>query len=80
MKVLHMKKFFLLASIVMLSIASFYLILRPVYSDELDDLTKKINDLQSSLDASLKATHPLESQLNSLKAQVANIEAQVAVI
>lgn len=56
------------------------------HSDELDDINKQINDLTTALNMSVKATKPLESQLNSLQAQisdirnrVANIESDVAV-
>ena len=51
-----------------------------VYSDEYDDLTKKIADLQTALSESQKATKPLQSQLSSLKSQLASIDAQVVQI
>ena len=51
-----------------------------VYSDEYDDLTKKIADLQTALSESQKATKPLQTQLNSLKSQLASIDAQVVQI
>ncbi len=57
-----------------------------IFSDELDDINKQINDLTRSLSMSINATRPLESELNSLqkqisaiKARVANIEADVAI-
>src|SRR3989344_3495368 len=52
------------------------------YSDELDldDISKKINELQDALNASKKATAPLESQLNNLKTRLTGIENQVAFI
>lgn len=46
-------------------------------SDELDDLTKQINDLTSALNMSVKATKPLESQLNSMRTQIAEIKKRV---
>lgn len=52
----------------------------PVYSDELDNLTKEINELQSALEASKKATTPLESQVSSMKKQLDSIEVQIASI
>lgn len=51
-----------------------------VYSDEYDDLSKKIADLQSALSQSQNATKPLQTQLTSLKSQLASIDAQVVQI
>jgi peptidoglycan hydrolase-like amidase len=51
-----------------------------VFSDELDDINKKLSELQSALSASQKATAPLESQLNSLLTQLQGIENRVAAI
>lgn len=51
-----------------------------VFSDELDDINKKLTELQAALSASQKATAPLESQLNSLQKQLTGIENQVAAI
>lgn len=53
---------------------------RPAYSDELDNLNKEIAELQSALEASKKATTPLESQLTSLSKQLNGITAQVGAI
>lgn len=50
------------------------------YSDEYDDLTKKIADLQSALSQSKSATKPLQTQLTSLKSQLISIDNQVAQI
>ncbi len=49
----------------------------PVYSDELDTLTKEINELQAALEASRKATTPLESQVSSMKKQLDSVEYQI---
>ncbi|MBI4092126.1 MAG: SpoIID/LytB domain-containing protein [Candidatus Levybacteria bacterium] len=51
-----------------------------VFSDELDDINKKLTELQSALSASQKATAPLESQLNSLQKQLKGIEDRVAFV
>ena len=48
-----------------------------VYSDEYDDLTKKIADLQTALASSKNATKPLQTQLTGLKSQLAAIDSQV---
>lgn len=50
------------------------------YSDEYDDLTKKIADLKDALSQSQSATKPLQSQLTSLKSQLTAIDNQVAQI
>lgn len=60
--------------------ALFYTNLSPAFSDELDEITKEIEELQQALDASKKATVPLEGQLNNLKSRLANIEARVVTI
>lgn len=50
------------------------------YSDELDDLNKQIQELQSSLTSSQNATKPLEGQLENLQKQLDNIDYQVGII
>lgn len=50
----------------------------PVYADELDDLTKQINELNTALNNSKQATAPLESQLKTMLSQIAGIKARVA--
>lgn len=49
----------------------------PARSDELDDITKQINDLTNQLNQSIAATKPLESQLNSMQMQVTGIKNRV---
>ncbi len=49
-------------------------------SDELSDITKQIQDLTNALDMSIKATKPLESQLNSMKIQISEIKNRLAAI
>lgn len=76
-----MKKFLIIIIVAILPLWSiFYTNLSPVFSDELDELTKEINELQAALDASQKATVPLESQLDNLVQRLDNIEAQVNAI
>ncbi len=50
------------------------------YADELDDVNKKISDLTDSLNKSVAATKPLESQLTSMKGQLTNIRSSIAYI
>lgn len=72
-----MRKVLLLILVAFL-VLNFKLFVPHVYSDELDDINKKLAELQGALTSSQKATAPLESQLNSLQKQLAGIETQVA--
>lgn len=49
-------------------------------SDELDDITKQIQDLTNSLNQSVKATKPLESQLTSMQKQITGIKNKLSFI
>lgn len=51
-----------------------------IWSDELDDINKQINDLTTALNMSKSATAPLESQLNNMRKQIADIKDRVFVI
>ncbi len=61
-------------------IISLIFLATPNHADELDDLTKQINNLNSALNQSINATRPLESQLNSMQQQIADIKARVGYI
>lgn len=50
------------------------------HADPLDDITKQINDLTTSLNMSINATRPLESQLESMQKQIADIKSRVVQI
>lgn len=72
---------FLILCITLISIAGFFFLAVPkTSSDELNDINKQINELTQALDMSIKATKPLESQLNSMQKQIAEIKSRVAVI
>ncbi len=73
----YKRKIFLSIIIFSLFLFSAQILSKVVYSDEYDDLTKKIAALQTALSESQKATKPLQSQLTSLKSQLASIDAQV---
>jgi len=49
----------------------------PVSADEIEDLQKQIDELNHSRELSVKATKPLEGQLESLKIQLAQIQASL---
>lgn len=51
-----------------------------ISSDELDDINRQINDLTSALNMSIRATRPLESELNSLKKRITDIKNRVEII
>lgn len=75
-----MKRLFFILPILLSFVFGYLFSTHFVYSDELDDITKKMNELQNALDMSKKATAPLESQLSSLQTQLKGIESQVAFI
>jgi peptidoglycan hydrolase-like amidase len=50
-----------------------------IFSDELDDINKQINDLTNALNQSVKATQPLENQANSIKQRISAIEQDLVV-
>jgi SpoIID/LytB domain protein len=74
-----MRRIFLLL-LVFLILGFKFFVVSQVFSDELDDINKKLSELQNALTASQKATAPLESQLNNLQKQLKGIEDQVAFI
>ncbi len=53
---------------------TFYLLTSAVHADEIEDLQKQIDQLNHSRELSVKATKPLEGQLDSLKIQLAQIQ------
>src|SRR3989344_3817231 len=75
-----MKKFLFVVCLIAALFSFAVLSHNQAYSDELDDISKKINELQDALSSSKKATAPLESQLNNLKTRLTGIENQVAFI
>lgn len=81
-----MKKIFGSLLIICCVISAVLLVPQKAYSDELDEIGKKIAELQEALESSQKATAPFESQLitmkkelDSLTAQVGRIEGEIAV-
>ncbi|MCL4419159.1 SpoIID/LytB domain-containing protein [Patescibacteria group bacterium] len=48
--------------------------------NDIGSINEKLQKLQEALDSSKKATAPLESQVNSLKAQIADIEDRISYI
>jgi len=68
-----MRKFFLLFVLLLV-----FVVLTPnVLGDELDDINKQLATLNQDLENSLKATKPLESDLNKLKLQLDGIVTKV---
>ncbi|MBI2596392.1 hypothetical protein HYW46_06725 [Candidatus Daviesbacteria bacterium] len=49
----------------------------PIHADEVEDLQKQINELEKAKKMSVDATKPLEGQLDSLKRQLAQIQASL---
>ncbi|OGH17333.1 MAG: hypothetical protein A3C22_02060 [Candidatus Levybacteria bacterium RIFCSPHIGHO2_02_FULL_37_10] len=75
-----MRKVFFFIILALLLAVSFFIEVPKSSSDELSDITKQIQDLTISLNESIKATTPLESQLNSLKKQVDGIKNRLSFI
>lgn len=71
------KRFFWIVLSFFFVIGLFVIETKPVYSDELDDINKQISELTEALNQSVAATKPLESQLDSLTDQVAQIKNRV---
>ena len=75
-----MRRIFFFLILIFLFIGSFFIKVPKSSSDQYSDITKQIQDLTTSLNASLKATAPLESQLTSLKKQVDGIKNRLSFI
>lgn len=76
----YKRKLIITIAIFAMVLVSAQLLSKVAYSDEYDDLTKKISDLQTALSQSQKATKPLQTQLLSLKSQLISLDAQVVQI
>ncbi len=72
-----MKKIVLAVFLIFLFLYPIPYTLYPSHADEIEDLQKQINELSSAREQSIKATKPLEGQLDSLKRQLAQIQAQL---
>ena len=75
-----MKKSFSLLLLLCLLFTFSFVFVSKSSSDELADITKQIDDLNNALSQSVKATQPLESQLNAMKTQIKQIKDRVGVI
>lgn len=75
-----MKKFFLFSLFFFLIFSTSLFFSKTVYSDQLDDINKQINDLTTALNMSVNATKPLESQLNGYQKQISDMKARMATI
>ncbi|MEK7616571.1 MAG: SpoIID/LytB domain-containing protein [Patescibacteria group bacterium] len=51
--------------------------LYPTFADEIEDLQRQIDELSKSRELSVNATKPLEGQLDSLRRQLAQIQANI---
>ncbi|MDO8570220.1 MAG: SpoIID/LytB domain-containing protein [Candidatus Daviesbacteria bacterium] len=63
--------------IVCLLITSCFLLITLTHADEIEDLQKQINELNKAREQSVAATKPLEGQLDSLKIQLAQLQAKL---
>lgn len=58
----------------------FFLLLKPIQSDELDDINKELDDLKKALISSQRATKPLEEDLERMKKQLENLKTRINLI
>lgn len=75
-----MKTILILSICALVFLSGTLLLSQKVYSDEFDDLTHKIQELERSLTMSKDATTPLEARVKDLKHQLSGIEERVAFI
>jgi peptidoglycan hydrolase-like amidase len=69
----------LLALLLVFTLGSLFLFFNTprTFSDELDDITKQLQELNDSLNKSISATKPLESQVKAMQDQVAGVKQHV---
>lgn len=72
-----MKRIFLIFIFISILTFAFSINSQKAYSDELDEIGKKIAELQSALSSSQQATAPFLTQLTQLRGQLDNITNQV---
>ncbi len=74
------KKKILLSLCLLLVALMLFLVIKPFpsYADDLDDVNKQLAELNDSLNKSVAATKPLESQLTSMQKQIDGIKTSVA--
>jgi peptidoglycan hydrolase CwlO-like protein len=58
----------------------FFIFVPAASSDQLDEITKQLGDLNDSLNKSKAATQPLESQLKDMQNKIAGIKQQVSAV
>lgn len=75
-----MKPLSILTIFTVIFISYLFLFVPKGFSDELDDINKEIENLTRALNQSKDATAPLESQLQSMQAQIEGIKKRFAVL
>lgn len=68
---------FRLILILFVLVFGFWFLVNLVHADEIEDLQKQINELNKAREQSVAATKPLEGQLDSLKIQLAQLQAKL---
>ncbi|MBU1031456.1 hypothetical protein KKE03_00820, partial [Patescibacteria group bacterium] len=71
------KKFTAAVFILLSLLLATYYLLPTVHADEIEVLQRQIDELNHARELSVKATTPLEGQLDSLKRQLAQIQANL---
>ena len=72
----------LIVSILVVTLGSLFLFINTPksFSDEYDDITKQLQDLNDALNKSISATKPLESQVKAMQDQIGGIKQHVVSI
>ncbi len=65
---------------ILLITCALFLVTLSVHADEIEDLQKQIDSLNRARELSVKATKPLEGQLDSLKRQLDQIQATLGTL
>lgn len=72
-----MRKILLILFLLILTLLAIPYWLYPIHANEIEDLQKQIDELNKARELSVKATKPLEGQLESLKRQLSQIQASL---
>ncbi len=75
-----MRKVFLLLFFIIFSLYAIPYTLYPTRADEIEDLQKQIDSLNQARELSVKATKPLEGQLEGLQRQLAQIQSNLDIL
>lgn len=73
-----MRKTLLILFLLLFTLLAIPYTLYPTFADEIEDLQRQIDELNKARELSVKATKPLEGQLESLQRQIKQIQGNIA--